>query len=229
MTHPNHRRKGLFCETGKRTLALAREEGIQFVFGFPRETSLPGLVKLGWSTNGRFNAYDLLVPTVPLAVVASHIAAVKKIHGDAVARAVKPYRTAYDPPSNSVIEPGIGGVYRDSDLIHYKPETDSRFVLDIDGTKLWISMHDGTMGIGDIGPIDDAVELRRVIKALRSICFRAGILRMVTYLSPKCRLDRLFREAGFKPRKGLPICYLDLGSGLPLDDFKFVYGDFDTF
>jgi len=222
MTHPDHRKKGLFVATGQRTFELARAEGIRFVFGFPRDTSYPGLMKLGWSSNGRFNVYDFFIPTLPLAAVSAT--------SSRCIKAFAPYKVEpYRPPRNSVIEPGVGGVKRDDDLIAYKGETASRFVIEVEGARVWIAMRRGVLGIGDIAPVDSSEQVKAVIKKLKAICFRAGIVRMVTYLSPECRLDRVLREAGYNARTGLPICHLDLGSGLPLDNFKYVYGDFDTF
>ncbi|MBV9214589.1 MAG: GNAT family N-acetyltransferase [Acidobacteria bacterium] len=226
MTHPSHRKKGLFVAAGQRTFDLARDEGVRFVFGFPRKTSHPGLKRLGWSTNGSFHAYDFFAPTLPLAAMRSKDA-MRPV--PSVAKAFESYLVHYDPPENSVIESGKGGVKRDADLLTYKPETSTRFVVEVEGIKVWLALHRGVIGIGDMGPFYSSEQVKRVIKKLRSICIRGGIVRMVTYASPGCKLDRALEDAGYKPRIGLPICHLDLGSGLPLDNFKFVYGDFDTF
>ncbi|MBA4055136.1 MAG: hypothetical protein C0490_10515 [Marivirga sp.] len=48
MTHPDHRKKGLFNMLATRTYELAREQKIQFIFGFPNQHSLPGFKRLKW-------------------------------------------------------------------------------------------------------------------------------------------------------------------------------------
>jgi hypothetical protein len=52
MTHPNHGRKGLFTELAKNTFQLAKDKGIQLIFGFPNSHSFPGFQKrLNWTFN----------------------------------------------------------------------------------------------------------------------------------------------------------------------------------
>src|ERR1700744_5068987 len=44
MTHPGYRNRGLFVELANLTYELCRAEGINIIFGFPNQNSLPGLV-----------------------------------------------------------------------------------------------------------------------------------------------------------------------------------------
>ena len=53
MTHPGHRKKGLFVHLAKMTYDLARKEGIQFIFGFPNQNSYAGFVRLNWQFSER--------------------------------------------------------------------------------------------------------------------------------------------------------------------------------
>ncbi len=229
MTHPDHRKRGLFYETAKKTFDLAKSEGIRFIFGFPNDSSFPGFKKLGWSVSGNFNTYQWIVPTPPLGVLASRSGIGDRILRSRFAHCIEEFRIEYVPTANSVIEPNVGGVHRDADLLRYKPETSGRMVLSFDGIRVWLREMGGSLGIGDIGPVENADQLKEIIARLRHICIRSGISRIVTHLSPDSQLDRMMKKSGYRPRPGLPICHFDLGSGLPLDNFRFVYGDFDTF
>lgn len=48
MTHPKHRKKGLFLALARMTYHLAYNNGIEFIFGFPNQHSMPGFHKLNW-------------------------------------------------------------------------------------------------------------------------------------------------------------------------------------
>lgn len=49
MTHPNHRRKGLFQKLATHCYDYLRERNQLFVFGFSGQQSTPGFLKFGWS------------------------------------------------------------------------------------------------------------------------------------------------------------------------------------
>lgn len=67
MTDTRHRHKGLFMELARITYLAAQQEGIDFVFGFPNENSLPGFKKLGWQFAGNLKKLELKINTLPLA------------------------------------------------------------------------------------------------------------------------------------------------------------------
>jgi len=72
MTHPRAQKRGLFVLLAKATFALAKEKGIQFVFGFPNQNSFGGLVKLGWKfTSKKLKSFRIGVPTIPFAKIAA--------------------------------------------------------------------------------------------------------------------------------------------------------------
>ena len=48
MTHPNHRRKGLFRSLFSETKQLATKNDIKFIYGLPNSQSHHGLIRFGW-------------------------------------------------------------------------------------------------------------------------------------------------------------------------------------
>ena len=229
MTHSEHRKKGLFYELGRKTFELAKREGVAFVYGFPNANSYRGLMKLGWTHDGNIKSYHVLVPTLPFGYLGRKSKFFKRLH-DFLFKFATDFRRAESRPfSSSVIEPDVGGIRRDEAFLDYKKDNDNRFMLNIGGRLVWINQRQGKLGIGDIELADDAKDFKRVLRALKLICFLSGTSHIVTYASAGCRLDRLFAENGYKSRQGLANCYLKLNDEAKPEKFKYVYADFDTF
>lgn len=229
MTHTRHRRKGLFYKTAEATFDLARDEGIRFIFGFPNPSSYPGFMKMKWTHDGNVNAYHIPVPTIPIGYLASRFSFLEPIYRWWFRVIAEIWRTDYHPFPNSSRREGVGTVVHDKAFLDYKPESERRLMLSIDGTSVWINRQNGRVGIGDIDIANDDKDLKKVIRRLKFLCFLTGNFDLCTYVSPGSRLDDLFQTLGYRPRPGIAIIHYDLGSGLPLDRFKYVYADFDTF
>jgi GNAT superfamily N-acetyltransferase len=68
MTDPDYRGQGLFIELAKITYQEARKQGIELIFGFPNENSLPGFKKhLGWQFDGFMQQFEIVTNNLPLA------------------------------------------------------------------------------------------------------------------------------------------------------------------
>jgi len=228
MTHSEHRKRGLFYRTGLKTFELARAEGIHFVFGFPNPFSYPGLMKLGWTHDGNFNSYHIVVPTIPLGALAHKISFLTPLYRSLFNFVTSRWRVSSYPFANSSAGADTGVVSRSDFALNYKPENSERFMLRTGGCTIWINQQQGKIGIGDIELTDDR-DFKKVLRSLKFICFLTGSFHLRTYVSPDSKLDLLFRENGYRPRRTVPICHKDLSAELPLKNFKYVYGDFDTF
>ena len=76
VTHAQHQGKKLFVQTAERCFRQASELGIEAVFGFPNQSSLPGFLKLGFTTAPqlalRFHLLrPMVLPTQLLSVLGS--------------------------------------------------------------------------------------------------------------------------------------------------------------
>ena len=229
MTHSRHRKKGLFYLAGKRTFELAKSEGIKFVYGFPNPNSYPGLMKLGWSHDGNLNSYHVFVPTLPLAYLANRFRFLEPLYRRWFQFIVGFWRTEYSPFPSSADAGTKGTVVRDKAILAYKPEGDQRVMLQVGDCTVWINRLHGRIGLGDVAMKNGPVNFARTLRALKLFCFLTGCFHLRTYVSPDSRLDRLFKGLGYRSRKGIAICHMDLDSGLPLEKFHYVYADFDTF
>ena len=229
MTHSKHRKKGLFYKTGLKTFDLARREGIEFVFGFPNPFSYPGLMKLGWTHDDNIGSYHLFVPTFPLGFLAHKAKFLLPLYRAWFRFVTHRWRVKSFPFPNSSTCPDIGVVKRDARTFGYKPESDDRFMIRVGESTVWLNQQQGRVGIGDLLLAGGDLDFKKVLRALKFICFLSGSVHLRSYASPGSKLDSLFRTNGYSPRVGIQICHLNLGSELPLENFKYVYADFDTF
>ncbi len=226
MTHPAHSGKGLFTELAKVTYALAKENGIQFVFGFPNHKSFPVLTKkLGWGYKENMNSYAIKVFTLPLAAVAKKSYILRVMYASYLKVMISFFKSSTKLIPNSVITDKLGGVYRTPAFVKYKQFYDNYFI-DLNGKAAWVKV-DGDMIVGDMELMSDR-EMLHAMSKLKQIAFWLGCIRIIWQVGKDTPLDHLLKgkaELG----EGIYVCHLDLQSSLPLDDIKYVYADYDTF
>ena len=70
MTHKAHRGKGLFVKLANLTNDLAREKGVELIYGFPSPMTYPGFKnKLGWHFPYNMLKFNRFVPTIPIGIL----------------------------------------------------------------------------------------------------------------------------------------------------------------
>src|SRR3569833_524171 len=101
MTHPLHRKKGLFVLLARQTYDLCREVGVQLLFGFPNQNSYHIFVNsLGWTATDQLQLFVVPVKkTLPFSFI-------------------RPARAKAGIP-NALLDEGFGGVYRDEAYLRY--------------------------------------------------------------------------------------------------------------
>lgn len=65
MTHPGFRKRGLFSELDRVTMAATREAGWPAVFGLPNRRSAHIFLELGWDQVGRIRPWSFLLSAAP--------------------------------------------------------------------------------------------------------------------------------------------------------------------
>jgi hypothetical protein len=226
MTHKNHTGKGLFTKLAKMTYALAKEKGVEFVFGSPNANSLPGFVKkLDWVCPEKFNDYRFHTFTFPLAKFAKKFRFCNRLYKPYAGFILRQYKNEENCFNNSVLAKDIPGIRRSDAYFKYKSFSGCR-IISIDGIATWIKV-DGYLFIGDIDLGKD-FNFDHYIKKLKGFCFWMGIDEIIFMTSPGTKVDQIF-AAKMQARKGLYVGTVNLGSTLPLEKFKMVLGDVDTF
>lgn len=225
MTHPQHTGKGLFVTLAKLTYDLCKSEGIAFIFGFPNQNSYPGFVrKLNWTHKENIQQYEMKVITAPLAGFAQKFPFLRPAYEWYVRKVIALFFEENKGfPNHSCGNERLFVEHSDS-FFEYKKFYGSK-VLKINGIRMWINIK-GALLVGDIEFSDHKTD--EILKTLKRIAVYLGCTKVIFMTSPETRLDVLL-QTRFTPKKGLPIGYLDLSSGIDISDLKFCYADFDTF
>ena len=223
MTDPAHQKRGLFIRLANITYALAKQNGVQFIFGFPNANSLPGFErKLGWSFAGELQEFKFLTGAFPLCEAAERWPALRPLHSAWVSFRKGDVRAITNEEHGGALD---ASVIHDRIFFDYKQGLGA-FWVERGGIRFLVhpNVH---LYIGEILMDDPTLEadLARHIKALgrRFLCRQA--ICTVSTGHPMFNVLSGLTVA----RPGLKIGYLDLGSGLPLDKMSYSRSDLDTF
>lgn len=226
MTHPDHRGKGLFIRLAKATYELARESGIQFIFGFPNSNSYPGFVnKLGWTHLENLNIYKIKVFTFPLAYLCGKISFLSGIYRAYASLIINGKKSKQKCFTNPVIEGTNGGLLRDESFFTYKNYF-PKDIIEVNGRCVYIKAS-SALRIGEIESASGE-EFNRIVKKLKWLAWLLGCYAVYFYYSPGVKYDKYLSEIT-APAKGLAIGWLDLTSGKDLSLLKFSQADLDTY
>ncbi len=226
MTHPQHGGKGLFTTLAKMTYELAKQEGIQFIFGFPNKNSYHGFTKkLDWIHTENMVNYETSVLTFPCAAIAKKFSFLAPLHRAYAKLVLQFFKAEKKLLDNSAVSVDCGGVYRSKEFFDYKSFYNNHLVAIGDRTA-WIKV-DGALLVGDI-ELKEVNNIDVVESKLKQLAFWLGCNRIIFAAGKNTAWDVLLKGK-IKSAEGIYIGYLDLQSGLPLENFKFVMADMDTF
>lgn len=226
MTNPKHGGKGLFTTLAKMTYELAQSEGIQFIFGFPNDNSYPGFVKrLNWQHKENMRDYFLKVSTFPFAGIVKKLRILHPIYKLYLFFIFLFYKTPSRFQSSSISQNDFGRVKRDFLFFKYKSFYDN-YLISISGRTAWVKV-DGSLQIGDI-EFDENVSVDKLVRSIKWLSFLLGTTKVFFSVSKNTSWDIVLKDK-LECEEKTYIGYLDLQSGLPLENFKFTAADYDTF
>ncbi|QXP60663.1 GNAT family N-acetyltransferase [Olleya sp. HaHaR_3_96] len=224
MTHPSHRRKGLFVTLATMTYDLAKNKGVEFVFGFPVEASYQGFVKkLNWRHDSNIKKLDFFIFTFPLSSIQRlsqnfYLKFVNIFFSNSKSENIYPFM------NQELRNPKIK---RSFDFYHYKDKKNN-FKFMFLGLNIWYQIKGETMIIADL-EYNQKLKTKSVISRLKFLAFLMGILRVSFHLSPNSVFATKL-SGQYDLKEGLAIGYVDLlETQLPLKEMCFTYADFDTF
>lgn len=225
MTHPAFRYKGLFVELSNLTFQLCRDNGINLVFGFPNQNSLPGAInKLGWQMTERMDCFIIQTGTFSFARVLKKIPFIKRMTTVYRRNILKRYLLPQQGIENSVFGDGFAGVNRDAAYLKYKTYTDT-YVIKIGESKLWIKLNNELL-IGDITVLP--ADFDGLMIAVKKLARKLGAKEIHFHNSPGTTLHGLFSKS-FASVPSFPVLFQDFESGVPISEIKFTSADIDTF
>lgn len=223
MTHPDHRKKGLFQMLAKQTYALAREQNIQFVFGFPNEHSLHGFVNLKWQfLPDQFQMFSVSTGGFPYARLLKKSSLLYIFYQTLLARIV----------GNEHVVAGLfektaaDGVLHDQSFLAYKTYN-ATHILSISNVNIWIKT-DGTLKIGAVQGLDKN-NADAFLSRLKKLASRLGCSEVIFMTSKHSSLYQILREI-LTPKDAFPIGFLPLRDpSFSFENLSFEYCDVDIF
>jgi GNAT superfamily N-acetyltransferase len=225
MTHPDHRNKGLFTALAQLTFALCRREGIQLLFGFPNQNSLPGFInKLGWEKTETMSCFIIPASKFWWDRVFNKLKFLNGLYTRYQQRQIKKYTTSQLGIANSMFTDGLCGVNRDEQFLEYKRYSNTH-VIKIGEATAWVKIGRVFL-IGDI--LAEPDEFDELITGLIKLAQKLGIKEVHFHISPDTTLYRLFLGR-FDAIPSFPVICKNLGADVQLNKIKFTSADIDTF
>ena len=223
MTHPEHRKKGLFQQLAKQTYDLAREQNIQFIFGFPNHNSLPGFIKLKWQfLPDQFQMFTIRTGGFAYARLLKKSSILSLCYN-----ILLNYFLGYEASGESFFEEKTSdGIRHDDRFLAYKTYNVTHFV-NINKVKLWIKA-DGKLKVGAVQGLhkSNAADFLYYLKRLAS---RLGCSEVIFMTSKHSSLYEILLET-LTPKDAFPIGFLSLqNSGHSFKNIEFEYCDVDIF
>ncbi|MDQ3683237.1 MAG: GNAT family N-acetyltransferase [Bacteroidota bacterium] len=223
MTHPHHRKKGLFVHLAQLTFSTCRKKNIKIVFGFPNQFSYPGLVKrLSWQHVDNIVRWDLKlnIKTFPLPklLLKNHnLFKTYLTYARAITKKVSIEVTEF----TNKYETTLPKVLRDKNYLLYKKVKDKVFIR-LDNVILWIKFSDVLL----IGDVDNYTAITgKTISKIKKLAFLLGYNTVSFYWNESLQPPSFLRY--FKKHSKLPSCSLSLDQPI-FPNILFTAADFDT-
>lgn len=222
-----HRGRGLFVALADRTRELCEAGGVHFLFGFPNEAAYPiWMNKLGYEHIHDLMSYRLPVRTLWAERLARRSRPLRNVFERHVRRTLRE-RASGDPVlENSLAVDGFACIDHDRDFHSYKAAFGGGQVVELNGGRVWLVIRHGVL-IGDLEAASNA-DLENTLEALKRLAKRLGIHQMVFQASQDTRFSPVFATRS-ETSQELPVIYRSLGSQIPKETLRFVFGDLDNF
>jgi hypothetical protein len=223
MTHPHHRKKGLFIHLAKLTFEACREKNIKIIFGFPNENSYHGFIKrLSWQQVDNIVRWDLKlnIKTFPLPKLFLK-------YNNLFSGYLTYARTITKKMGVKVFEftnkdeTTIPKVLRDKNYLQYKQAKDKVFIR-LHDVIFWIKFSDVLL----IGDADNYSAItHKTLSKIKKLAFLSGYNTVSFYWNERLQAPSFLRY--FKKHSKLPSCTLPLDNPI-FSNILFTAADFDT-
>lgn len=210
MTHPAHQKKGLFVKLARQTFELARQEGIQLIFGFPNQNSYPGFIKhLGFTHADTMHRHTIRFSNTPIKML------LRKL-GFAGGR------QSAEHLANILLQEGHDGVIYDKAYMTYK-RYNSNTVIGTPEQRFWVNLSKGGW-IGALAPLYTE-QFSQTLRNLENLTKASSITFMI---SPGTGLDSTLSKTR-KAEKGFAVIIKNLSGKYETNRLKFQFSDIDIF
>ncbi|WP_290538037.1 GNAT family N-acetyltransferase [Alcanivorax sp.] len=222
MTHPDFQGKGLFTKLALKTYDKVRELGVDFVYGFPNESSYPGFKrKLNWNFPFKMKKAIRVVPCLPfglggdlfgmidLAVLEA--AGFRDIAEDTFGRA-------------NAIKGDCFAIFPDRTF-----EKKKYYIYESNGASILIKLDRLKIYIGFMNAEEES-GYKMLFDKVFWVAFLTGRPALITYLSSWCH-EFDFIKSKFKVSESLNFGYLGFDNNFSdhFNTLRIRYVDYDTF
>jgi hypothetical protein len=222
ITNPKHQKKGLFIKLAKETYKLAKENGIQLVFGFPNSNSEYGFVnKLDWIKIGNFNIYSFKFKNVNLYNIFHKIKNFQFLYNLYFTLIYK--FISGKPFSNTFSDHCF--VEKNKDFFQYK-KYEKNYFFKISEYNFW-GKFEGGLTIGDI-KISNLSDYDNLYNSLKKLCNLLGIKNTSIICMPDSVIDKVLSKENIAS-VGISFGYLLFDSDIEINKLHFSWSDSDTF
>lgn len=217
MTHPEHRKQGLFVTLAQHTYALAASLGIETIYGFPNANSLPGFRKhLGWQFLKPMLGGEIRARRGPWRSLE------RRLFG--TGRILERLERIREPVSvEPALEPeSAHSVVHDRAYLDYKNKNSGSIVVATDRLRAWLKPGK-RLDLGSVQVTSGTCPY----DALSELLAYSGAPRLrLAFSDAGAPLDRIRTRMPLHPVA--EVGYLTLGHH-PGEDLHFCRGDFDYF
>jgi len=227
MTLPNYNGKGLFTTLGKQTDKQLRNQGINFVWGFPNQNSEFGyLNKLEWNYVERMQCYKIKTSILPFEKIVRKFDLTTNLYEKHIANVFEKYKVNTYLNGSVFKSNSIVSTVRNKDYYTYKSFSNN-FTIEIKGVLFWIKIKNGLL-VGDVeSSSKNAFNI--ALEKLKTIASKNGIGELVFQTSPDTFITQLMEGHNLEHFETWPVGYKNFSSNFPLERLKFTFGDLDTF
>jgi GNAT acetyltransferase-like protein len=222
MTHPDHRKKGLFTTLATRTYSLAREQKIQFIFGFPNQNSLPGFIRLNWKfLPDQLQIFVLKAHGFPYRRLLNRSPTLTAWYKMLVSNFLRTERI-----SPSFFEQKDNGMKHDHSFVSYKTYNDT-YTVAINTVKTWIKI-DGKLKVGAVHGLNTG-NVVSFLSGLKKLAFRLGCNDVIFITSKNSPLYQVLNK-NLRSEDAFPIGFYPLQDRVfDFENISFEYCDIDIF
>lgn len=223
LTHPDHQRKGLYMMVSIAAHKLVIANGVNMIYCFPNDKSLPGLVKQDFIKKENISHYTVKTACFPLYKLLTKFNFTKPLYYLYANFILSFFKAKNINTINVLVDQGYLGVQHDIDYINYKNFNKS-WVVKIGNVTVWLTFDNG-MKIGDLTYDGDEKKLIKSLKRLASIL---GCHSYTVGFSPDTKIGNMFSKYGTYS-EGIHICYLNVTDIVDGADLKLTSADSDAF
>jgi len=228
MTDPDHRKKGLFVYLAKKTYEFAREQGIDFIFGFPNEFSYPGFKKkLDWVFYGNMQEFSIKTSAIPICELAKKYSAIRPLYAKILNRRLSKYIIELNDNNIKGFAHGEEEFFVKKSIEFYQYKSgDFKYLIEIDGFTLFIKVQTH-LYIGDVGRFDES-KVDLFISTLKKLSKLVYSRKVILTISKSHWLFNILQKR-LVVKESLPIGFYKYEKEFPFDKFILSFSDSDTF